>query len=383
MRGLAGCAVLWLALGCAGRSVGGGDAGSDAGRPADAGAPRDGGAPTDAATPALDAGSDASAPGCACPPLPTTCVPPSTTVPAFTPDATAVASQLFSVIACAEGTLSVAVYEATWECLRDALQAALDRSPGLLVELVVDDRECAVGSCFADELLPRERVTVRRDERSGLMHLKLAIADGDLLWIGSTNFTERSFCTDYNDALVIDDPTIVARYVEVFDRLFVSGEFGPVAPEGPTTSGPYTAYFSPESPTAAPAEWMTAMADAIGAATTSVDVMIFAWTRTELSDALVAAAARGVRVRALVAGAYADDAPARALLAAGIDLRVATVHSKAMIVDGATVITGSANWSENAWSNNEHSLWVAEPAIAAAYGARFDAIFAGAAAPAP
>jgi len=120
------------------------------------------------------------------------------------------------------------------------------------------------------------------------------------------------------------------------------------------------------------------MVAAIDGARTSVEVMIFAWTRTEISDALVAAHERGVNVRGVVAGSYADDAPAQALLSAGIDIRVASVHSKVMIVDAATVITGSANWSANAWSNNENSLWITDSMAAAAYLADFEPVYADA-----
>ncbi|MCB9596609.1 MAG: hypothetical protein H6719_28050 [Sandaracinaceae bacterium] len=387
MRRLAGSLLCVVALGCAGRRTGADDGGVDAGATVDASLPpgSDGGAPgTDGGPAATDAGADAGEPaGCACPTLPATCLPPPPLTPAFTPEATDVASQLFGVIACAETTLQVAVYEATWGCIRDALQAALDRDADLALEVVVDDRECPVGSCFVDELTPADRVTVRRDMRSGLMHHKFVIADGVYLWVGSSNFTTRSFCTDHNNSVAIDDPVIVERYRGVFDRMFDLEDFGPVAPEGPTTSGPYTVYFSPESPTSEPAGWMTAMVAAIGEATTSVEAMIFAWTRTEISDALVAAAARGVTVRALVTGTYADDAPAQALLAAGIDVRVASIHSKVMILDGETVVTGSANWSENAWSNNENSLWITDPGVAAAFGAQFESVYAAATAATP
>jgi phosphatidylserine/phosphatidylglycerophosphate/cardiolipin synthase-like enzyme len=52
-----------------------------------------------------------------------------------------------------------------------------------------------------------------------------------------------------------------------------------------------------------------------------------------------------------------------------------------MIVDGARVITGSPNWSENAWGNNEASLWIASATTAAAYTAEVDRVFAGASPP--
>lgn len=88
------------------------------------------------------------------PPLPASCPPPAPLTPAFAPDATAIGAQLLGVVACADTTLRLAIYEATWDCLRDRLQAAIDRDPDLVVEIVVDDRECPVGSCFVDELTP-------------------------------------------------------------------------------------------------------------------------------------------------------------------------------------------------------------------------------------
>jgi len=365
---------------CSGRSIGGTDAGVDGAAPGvDSGTPPgvDAGG-RDAGGPAIDAGTDAAVPGCSCPTLPTTCSPPTPGVAAFTPDATDVATQLFDVIACADSTLQIAIYEAEWECIQNALQAALDADPDLLLEVVVDDRQCAPGTCFVDELEPASRVTIVRDARGGLMHHKWVIADGERLWVGSGNFTIRSYCSDLNNSIVIEEPAIVGRYGEVFERMFELGDFSPVAAEGGATGGPYTVYFSPESPSARAPLWFNEMLRVITEATTSVEVMIFAWTRTEISDALVAAAASGVTVRGLVAGSYADDAPAQALLAAGIDIRVASVHSKIMIVDGATVITGSANWSENAWSNNENSLWIADPGVATAYLSNFEAVYAGA-----
>ncbi|MBF51443.1 MAG: hypothetical protein CL813_00585, partial [Confluentimicrobium sp.] len=135
----------------------------------------------------------------------------------------------------------------------------LARDPDLTVRVVVDDDNCGPGSCVIDEITPADRVTVVRDDRSGLMHHKWVIADGARLWVGSANWTERSFCVDHNDALVIEQPEIVARYREIFERMATEGTFGPVAPEEPTTAGAYTVYFSPESPTTMAPAWLTAM----------------------------------------------------------------------------------------------------------------------------
>jgi len=384
MRSLAWSFLLLLAVGCSGRMVGPEDSGVVT-PPADGGVLTDTGTPEpddaglvedDAGLVADDAGSpDAGPPPCACPVMPTTCVAPAADTPTFTPGG-GMLEQLFDVIACADTTLEIAIYEAEWTCLSSAIEAQLARDPDLTVRVVVDDDHCPPGDCIMDGITPSDRVTVVRDDRSSLMHHKWVIADGARLWVGSANWSERSFCVDHNDALVVEQPEIVARYREIFERMATDGTFGPVAPEPPTTAGAYTVYFSPESPTTMPAAWLTAMVAAIDASTTSVDVLTNAWTRTEISDALIRAHMRGVAVRAVVSHLYADDPPAQALLAAGIDVRRDNVHDKAMVIDAATVVTGSANWSQNAWSNNENSLWIADPAVAATFTTEIDRVFA-------
>ena len=76
--------------------------------PVDAGRMDAGPMPIDAGGP-MDACFDAGFTGCECPPYPTTCTAPTANLPAFTPEATDVASQLFDVIACADSTLQIAM----------------------------------------------------------------------------------------------------------------------------------------------------------------------------------------------------------------------------------------------------------------------------------
>ncbi len=375
-----------LVVGCSGRMVGGGghDGGADAGPVTyDAG--------TDGGQVVVDAGSDAGAlpdsgppdggpPPCACPTFPDACTVPAANEPTFTPDADAMLGQLFDVIACADTTLHIAMYEALWPCIGDALRTALDRNAELTIQIVVDDDNCAAGACFFDDL-PTDRVTVVRDARSAYMHGKWVIADGTRVWLGSANFSERSMCVDHNNAIVVEQPEagtaggIVTRYEEVFAALF-GGAFGPSA-QPVVTSGEYSVYFSPESPTTQPPQWQDDIIAAMDAATTRIDVMMNAWTQTAFSDALIAAHERGVTVRVLVSSLYASDAPAQAALAAGIEVRRANIHDKLVVIDDS-VFTGSANWSENARSNNEDVLRVDGAAVAALYAAEMDRIFASA-----
>jgi phosphatidylserine/phosphatidylglycerophosphate/cardiolipin synthase-like enzyme len=263
----------------------------------------------------------------------------------------------------------------------DALSARLDADPDLLVDIVMDDDRCARGSdgklsCELSRLEGRDRVTIVDDARSRYMHHKFAVIDGTYLWTGSGNLTSRSLCSDFNDAIVVDRAEIVAAYEAEFDRMFTGREFGPRPPMPPYAGGPYTVYFGPESPIAEPPSWHDEILSAIEGATVSIDLLVFAWTHTDIADALIAAYGRGVLIRGVVAPSYANDPPALAAVAAGIPIRTASVHSKVLILDGARVVTGTPNWSQNAWANDEASLWIDGAPLAAAYTDRFDEIWA-------
>ncbi len=362
------------------------DASPDAFMPLpDAAAPPDSGpASTDGGPP--DAGTDAG-PACACPNLPTSCTPPTVGAPFFTPDLDGrFGAQLMNVLACATTSVHAVFYETTWSCIVDDFVGALDANPTLTVELVIDNDRCprdGTGrlTCPLARLDANPRATIVADDRSALMHDKFLVADGTRVWVGSANLTRTSFCTDINDSMVIEQPEIVAAYEAEFQRMYTDGQFGPRPVTAPVTGGPYRVYFGPQTPIDAPANWFTDLTSAISAATTSVDVLTNAWTRTEVSDALVAAVARGVSVRALVDDTYVDHAPAQALIAAGIPVRHGSFHAKIAVIDGHQVITGSANWSMNAWSNDEDSLWIDDATVGAAYTAEIDAAWSTATPP--
>jgi phosphatidylserine/phosphatidylglycerophosphate/cardiolipin synthase-like enzyme len=99
-------------------------------------------------------------------------------------------------------------------------------------------------------------------------------------------------------------------------------------------------------------------------------------TTDRVTDALIAAADRGVDVRVLLDDTIDDNVPAVARLQdAGIDARLDTstehkLHVKMLIADGATAIVGSTNWSTSAIDfNRECNLRV--DAAAAGYLAQW------------
>lgn len=114
--------------------------------------------------------------------------------------------------------------------------------------------------------------------------------------------------------------------------------------------------------------------DAIFAARHEILVQAYAFTSWPIARALAAARARGVDVRAILdhREAFGRGSQVVVLEEAGVPILIDTIrgaaHNKVMVIDGATVITGSFNFSRSAQLRNaENMLVIADPAIARRY----------------
>ena len=107
----------------------------------------------------------------------------------------------------------------------------------------------------------------------------------------------------------------------------------------------------------------------IEGAQSRIDIAQFTFSRKGIEAALLAAHERGVDVRiAMDAGQDRDGTVARRLLEAGVAVRFVKgkaagterfglLHTKFMMVDGETLLTGSNNWSSTGTSiNNENTM---------------------------
>ncbi|MFM0068914.1 phospholipase D-like domain-containing protein [Paraburkholderia aspalathi] len=109
-----------------------------------------------------------------------------------------------------------------------------------------------------------------------------------------------------------------------------------------------------------------AILNEIDHARTRILVEAYSFTSAPIYEALASAKARGVDVRSLVDKDARDagfrGAGARYDLAHGVQLLVDEVagrgiaHSKVMVIDAATVITGSFNFSRQAETTNVENL---------------------------
>lgn len=116
----------------------------------------------------------------------------------------------------------------------------------------------------------------------------------------------------------------------------------------------------------------------LGAAKTTVRVLAYNFSAEPIKLALVAAHKRKVDVRCIVDHVAASERGCMIpdLRAAGIrcwiDKKHKIAHSKVLIIDGGTVVTGSYNWSKNAKSNSENMLTIRSASLATTYADVWD-----------
>jgi phosphatidylserine/phosphatidylglycerophosphate/cardiolipin synthase-like enzyme len=109
-------------------------------------------------------------------------------------------------------------------------------------------------------------------------------------------------------------------------------------------------------------------------AKTNVFVQAYSFTSAPIAKALIDATKRGVKVQVILDKSQRTEKYSEAdfLLHEGvptfIDAKHAIAHNKIIVIDGATVLTGSFNFTKAAESSNaENLLVIRDPELAAKY----------------
>ncbi len=119
----------------------------------------------------------------------------------------------------------------------------------------------------------------------------------------------------------------------------------------------------------------------IGRAQQSIEMQAYSFTSQPITEALIAAHHRGVKVT-IVLDEKANDDPKEHSEAPEVfadkiptylDARHSIAHNKIILIDGRTIITGSFNFTKQAERNNAENLLVigGRPKLFAAYEANF------------
>lgn len=232
----------------------------------------------------------------------------------------------------------------------------------------------------------------------GRLHHKCAVVDGRVVLTGAANWSEAAEQSNHEDVLALYSPELAARYLARFDEIQASGkrlEGPPPAkmarrpnsrlplpprnlPGTPAMADRVRAYFAPARQ-AIVDDLIPLLKNA-----RTVDVGMYLISDRELMDTLAQiagnATVRLVVDSVAVSGRGLGDL--QALWDAGVQVASfhkdrASMHLKAVVIDGRHVWTGSANWTPTALDGNfEDVLWIDSPDLARLYSQNLNAIFA-------
>ncbi len=251
----------------------------------------------------------------------------------------------------AHRSIAMTMFHLTDEQVVAALVRAAGR--GVDVRVIVDGKSLtSKGSKRAFDRLAAGGVTVRGSSPAfAITHVKAMVVDGDTAFITAINLT--------NDGDRTRDLGIVTRdraIVEDAERLFAADW------QNAATRGHATPEQREASLVVAPTTARPRLAALIASAHRELLVTVENLGDPQIEDALVAAARRGAKVRAIVP--LCDKNPnqlynlpaAQHLAAAGIDIRMMPapetaeqpyMHSKMILADGGAAYVGSVNFSVN------------------------------------
>ena len=227
-------------------------------------------------------------------------------------------------------------------------------------------------------------IEVLGDRREGMMHNKFAILDRQDVWTGSMNFTLNGAYRSDNNLIRIRSRRLAEDYLVEFEEMFVDDQFGPGSPADTPYATlqidgtPVEVYFSPDDGV------QQRLVDLIGGARQSIYFMAYSFTSDALAEAILERAAAGVTVAGVLDESQAQGNQGgeyQRLLESGIDVRLdgnpKSMHHKVLIIDDRIVVTGSYNFSQNAETrNDENTLVIYSPEIAALYKAEFERVSA-------
>jgi len=217
-----------------------------------------------------------------------------------------------------------------------------------------------------------------------IMHHKFFVVDERYVWMGSANISDSGTGGyNANAAAVLDAPVVAGWYREEFEQMWVDSRYHEqkrATGRKQTTLLDGTEVEILFSPQDRPIT--SRVRPLLQNAERSIDVAVFFLTHKGITEDLVAAKQRGVKVRIIMDATAATNGYSKHTLlrAAGVPLKVedwgGKMHAKSAIVDGETVIVGSMNWTGAGESgNDENTLVFKSAAHGRAYQVWFDRLW--------
>jgi phosphatidylserine/phosphatidylglycerophosphate/cardiolipin synthase-like enzyme len=200
-------------------------------------------------------------------------------------------------------------------------------------------------------------ITLLRRFGPGIMHQKILVIDGRQVWIGSANMTGESLNLHANLVTGMESPALAHMIAEKADSFEEVGCNSYKLPhrDFSIAGQKLEAWFLPDD-----AKAVSRIKALIETAQKSLRIAMFTWTRRDLAEAVCSAHKRGVKVEVLLDYHSSQGASSKImkfLLQKGIPVQVSQgnglLHHKFLLVDGKTLVNGSANWTRAAFTQND------------------------------
>ena len=296
---------------------------------------------------------------------------------------TAIEDALLTQINQATTQIDVALYGLDRQSVIDALIAAHNR--GVTVRVVGDDDAAVNEYQGGYQALATAGITIITDTSlSKIQHNKFMVFDSQVVWTGSTNFTDTCLTLNANNSLVVTDTILANIYTTEFNEMWGGAFHGDKADNTPhllNYNGTLVkSFFSPTDLVAFEVWNELAHADA------TIHFGMFFWTDPVLTQQTMQRLNMGVQVFGVwdqlgAANVSSADVP---LCLAGAQIKIedfaGKVHHKFAVIDvngsDPTVILGSYNWTDSgAYDNDENTLIIHDAALAQAYYAEWQRLW--------
>lgn len=198
-------------------------------------------------------------------------------------------------------------------------------------------------------------VTTTYVKSRGLMHQKILVVDDEEVWIGSANMTPESL-RHHGNSIAAFHSAAVGAFVTNYAEAMRYGTLGQVSHAATfTVAGQQMEmYLLPDEGVA-----LRRLLQVINSAKKTLRIAMFTWTHPELLEAVLAAHRRGVAVHVVMDYNSAQGASHKiytVLQDAGVDISMndngVLLHHKTCVVDDKTLVLGSLNWTQAAFTQN-------------------------------
>ncbi len=270
-----------------------------------------------------------------------------------------ISQKIINDIKSAKKSITLALYQFSNKNIYNALVTQYNK--GVQITIYTDDREYNKTEQNLFDDLEAKGIKVYKDSsKRALMHNKILVIDKKISWFGSGNYSYHAFGQNYEDFLRAQDANLSSFFYKRIYELI-----NKIKDDSYYENYFIKAYLTPNS------KVHNAIIDAINQAQSSITLLEFLLTDSEIADALIQAKERGVKISCILNSAEMNDQYSQAEKLENNGIKIDYLgdynhrfHNKIIIIDKKLVITGSYTLSKSAYKANfENVEFITIPSI--------------------